>query len=88
MRVALPKVRFASEEVLSMSYLMKSIAFLSSATLLAACSAMEGTNVGVNIPIGGVVNVSANKTIGERSSSTKAKSEPEEESEPASTEER
>jgi hypothetical protein len=31
---------------------------------LAGCAAMDGVNVGANIPIGGVINVGANKTIG------------------------
>lgn len=29
------------------------------------CAAMEGVNVGANIPLGGIVNVGANKTIGD-----------------------
>lgn len=37
----------------------------------AGCAAMEGTNVGVNVPIGGVVNVGASKTIGDGQSSSK-----------------
>ncbi len=49
-------------------YLTKLLPF-AAACLLAGCSAMEGVNVGVNVPIGGVVNVGANKTIGEQPSS-------------------
>ena len=58
-------------------------------SMLAGCSAMEGVNVGVNVPIGGVVNVGANKTIGEQpagNQNTPKKAEPEKE-EPASEEE-
>lgn len=54
---------------------------LVAAGLLAGCSAMEGVNVGVNVPIGGVVNVGANKTIGEQPSSGSTRKPPETESE-------
>ena len=62
-----------------MSQLVKGAVVWSFAVCMAACSVMEGTNVGVNIPIGGVVNVGANKTIGERPSSPKPNSQTEDE---------
>ena len=55
----------------TMSYVLKSGAAVLFSAVLAGCAAMEGTNVGVNIPIGGVVNVGANKTIGERPAAPK-----------------
>lgn len=56
--------------------------------LLAACSAMEGVNVGVNVPIGGVVNVGANKTIGDQPASGGSRQSPQApEDEPSSEDE-
>ena len=70
-----------------MSHLTKGALVLGFGAVLAACSAMEGTNVGVNIPIGGVVNVGANKTIGERPASPHPQKAPEDEAEPAGSDE-
>ena len=56
------------------------------ATLLGGCAAMEGVNVGVNVPIGGVVNVGANKRIGENQSSTPSQTKPPENDESADEE--
>ena len=44
---------------------------------VAGCAAMEGVNVGANIPIGGV-NVGANKTIGEGQAPAKREKKPRE----------
>jgi hypothetical protein len=35
------------------------------AVFVAGCSAMQGVNVGANIPLGGLVNVGASTTIGD-----------------------
>ncbi|MFP6816148.1 MAG: hypothetical protein VB949_10835 [Pseudomonadales bacterium] len=33
---------------------------------VSGCAAMEGVDVGANIPIGGIISVGAHKTIGDR----------------------
>ncbi len=40
------------------------------ALLLSGCEAMQGVNVGASVPIGGVVKVGANKTIGDGNKQT------------------
>ncbi len=47
---------------------------------VAGCAAMEGVNVGANIPIGGVINVGANKTIGEGQAPAQSRKKPREKS--------
>ncbi len=47
---------------------------------VAGCAAMEGVNVGANIPIGGVINVGANKTIGEGQAPAQSQKKPSEKS--------
>ena len=51
----------------------------------AGCSAMEGVNIGASVPIGGIVNVGASKTIGEQPSPAKTKKKSSEESESQET---
>ena len=47
---------------------------------VAGCAAMEGVNVGANVPIGGVINVGANKTIGEGQAPAQSQKKPREKS--------
>ncbi len=47
---------------------------------VAGCAAMEGVNVGANIPIGGIINVGANKTIGEGQAPAQSQKKPREKS--------
>ena len=51
------------------------------------CAAMEGVNVGANIPLGGIVNVGASKTIGESPAPAPKQKKPPEKSEESSDEE-
>ena len=44
------------------------VALILSGTL-AGCAAMEGVTVGANVPLGGIVNVGASKTVGDGTSS-------------------
>lgn len=53
----------------------------------AGCTAMEGVNVGANIPIGGIVSVGANKTIGDARSPAPSQKKPAEKSEDSTSEE-
>ena len=50
------------------------------------CAALEGINVGANIPIGGVVNVGASKTIGESQAPAPAQKKPPKKPSESSTE--
>ena len=52
----------------------------------AACAALEGVNVGANIPIGGIVNVGASKTIGENQAPAPTQKKPREKSDESSAE--
>ena len=54
---------------------------------VAGCAAMEGVSVGANIPIGGIVNVGANKTIGEGQAPAQSQKKPREESDETAPEE-
>ena len=54
---------------------------------VAGCAAMEGVNVGANIPIGGVINVGANKTLGEGQASAQSQKKPPEESDESAPQE-
>jgi hypothetical protein len=44
--------------------------------LPAGCTALDGVNVGANIPIGGPVNVGVNKTIGSQGGTPPAQTQP------------
>ena len=46
------------------------------AASVAGCAAMEGVNVGANVPLGGIVNVGVNKTIGDGQSTTQKQNKP------------
>jgi hypothetical protein len=50
------------------------------------CAVMEGVNVGANIPIGGIVNVGASKTIGESQAPAPTQKKPREKSDESSAE--
>ena len=56
------------------------------ATSLGACAAMEGVNLGANIPIGGVINVGANKTIGEQPAPAPSQKKPDKETDESESE--
>jgi hypothetical protein len=51
------------------------------------CAAMEGVNVGANIPLGGIINVGASKTIGESPAPAPTQKKPPEKSEESSDDE-
>lgn len=51
------------------------------------CAALEGINVGANIPIGGVVNVGASKTIGESQAPAPTQKKPPKKSDESTAEE-
>lgn len=53
---------------------------------LGGCAAMEGVNVGANIPIGGIVSVGANKTIGSQGPAPSQKKPAEKSDDSATTE--
>ena len=55
---------------------------------VAGCAAMEGVNVGANIPIGGIVNVGANKTVGEGQAPAQSQKKPGKKSDEAAPEEK
>ena len=40
---------------------------------MGGCTAMEGVNVGASVPIGGIVNVSANKRLGDSNNTSSQK---------------
>lgn len=40
---------------------------------MSGCSAMDGVNVGASVPIGGIVNVSANKRLGDSNNTSSQK---------------
>ena len=46
------------------------------APAMMACTALEGVNVGVNVPLGGIVNVGASKTIGDAPPSSTPRQSP------------
>jgi hypothetical protein len=54
---------------------------------VAGCAAMEGVNVGANIPIGGIINVGASKTIGESQAPSQTQKKPSETSDEKTSEE-
>lgn len=54
---------------------------------VAGCAAMEGVNVGANIPIGGIINVGASKTIGESKAPSRTQKKPSETSDEKTSEE-
>ena len=57
------------------------------AGLQGGCAAMKGVNVGASIPIGGVVGVGVNKTIGDGQSKTPQKQQKPPSSEPENQQE-
>ena len=57
------------------------------AASVAGCAAMEGVNVGANMPIGGIVNVGANKTIGDGQAPAQSQKRPREEPDETAPEE-
>lgn len=56
--------------------LFRSILPIFIAGSVAGCAAMEGVNVGANVPLGGIVNVGVNKTIGDGQSTTQKQNKP------------
>ena len=48
---------------------------------------MEGVNVGANIPIGGIINVGANKTIGDSPAPARSQTRTTEETDETTSEE-